>query len=147
MLDGTLTPFKLAFDYFAAISNLDFEFSLVQDSFEDSIVFHQVPLIKIRLKCSIFFQKVCVYLEPSNLFQHCANIINYEFRDSKLLVEKAIPEHHVFPHVNILLNQLAELFAALSFNQVWIEQPLGNSYEFRAFCKNGETSESLGHFL
>ena len=39
IIDGTLAPLKLTFDYFAAIPNLNFEFFLIQDGFQDSVVF------------------------------------------------------------------------------------------------------------
>ena len=95
---------ELAFDDFAAVTNLNLELSVVADGLQHCLIFQNVPLVDVRAVASVVSKESQVELEASHFVDHRADVLVGELRDWELVVQEAIPEHQVLPHVDFLVN-------------------------------------------
>ena len=59
------------------------------------------------------------------------------------MVEEAIAEHHVFPEVDLLAEQLRKLEFSLVFDQFWVEEALRNLHVLQVPDEEVEPAETL----
>ena len=71
------------------------------------------------------------------------DILMTQFRHIKPVIKEAITEHHVLPLVEVLVQLLVELLAALVLDHQRIEEALGDLDVFVRLHHHGQPFESL----
>ena len=139
-----MTALELPNYHIASISDLDLELSIVASCLEDGLIFHQVPLILVRIVCTtILFQKAWIKLEATDFVQHWAYVLVGKLVDVELVIEVPISEHEILPEIDVLAKKLGILLATLILDERRIEETLRNLDVVRVLGQLRQSSESL----
>lgn len=139
-----MAALELPADNVASIADLDLELSIVASRLEDGLIFHQVPLVLVRIVCTtILFQEAWVKLEATHFVKHWAYVLVGKLVDVELVIEVPVPEHEVFPEIDVLAKKLGMLLATLILDERRVEESLRDLDVVGVLGHLRQSSESL----